>query len=180
MKVKVLLFCICACILAQCKPFGDEVNILKSEQEEETPQMPEELVNEDPDEHKMYEKTKCLFAVKTGEKDDIVGKWKLALEINGSDTIDRSCEDIVYHFKKDGTLTVSGNTEVCEFNYSGYPFCPSCYPPKNAQPNLKMCDTAVFCQLSSRRMNMCPQIRVNEMGYVFPDHKIRKLFLRIE
>jgi hypothetical protein len=143
---------------------------------DEPPQTPETLSFEESYEQEIA----CPSPAKTGEMDDIVGKWKLMLEINKSDISDRSCEDIIYHFREDGTLTVSNSTEVCEFEYSGYPYCPACYPPKNPQRNLKMGNAAIFCEVSLRKMFMYPQIRFTERGYVFPDHEIGLLFLRIE
>jgi hypothetical protein len=183
MKTKVLLLCMCVCIFTQCNRAGDEVYIPETEQKETEIPADEPLQTpETPSLEESYEQElSCPSPAKTGEMDDIVGKWKLILEINKSDTSDRSCEDIVYHFREDGTLTVSNNsTEVCEFEYSGYPFCPACYPPKNPQRNLKMGDATIFCEVSLRKMSMYPQIRFTERGYVFPNHEIRIVFLRIE
>jgi hypothetical protein len=120
MKTNVLLLCMCVCMFTQCNRAGNEVYIPEAGQEEvaatdaqglgeiradEPPQTPETpgLDNVyrqiDTSFDRIYEKAACLSPAKTGKAEDIAGKWKLALEINGNDTIDRSCEDIVYHFR---------------------------------------------------------------------------------
>jgi hypothetical protein len=129
---------------------------------------------------RVYEKAECLPASKTGKVNDIVGEWKLVLEINRNDTIDRSCEDIVYHFGMDGMLTVSSSTEVCEFEYVDYPFCPSCYPPKNVQPNLRMGDARVFCEVLLTKVIVYPQTVLTGIGVKFPGPDIKTLFSRIK
>jgi hypothetical protein len=180
-------------MFTQCNHAGDEVYIPETGQKEVTDatntQNPEEIQTDEPPqtpetpsfEGPFKQKLACPSPAKTGKEDDIIGKWKLVLEINKSDTSDRSCEDIVYHFREDGTLTVSNSSEVCEFEYSNYPFCYRCYPSKNsAQPNLKMGDAAIFCIVSLKQMSMYPKIRVTELGYAFPNPEIGILFLRIE
>jgi hypothetical protein len=61
----------------------------------------------------LCEDVKCPTAVKELEIDNylqlidrINGKWKLVKEIRLNDTIDHSCENIIYHFNSDQTLTV--------------------------------------------------------------------------
>jgi hypothetical protein len=177
-------------MFTQCNHAGDEVYIPEAGQEEvaetdaqnleeiqtdEPPQTPETPSFEEPYE----EKPACPSPAKTGKENDIVGKWKLVLEINKSDTTDRSCEDIVYHFREDGMLAVSNSTEVCEFEYSGYPFCCTCLP-LNPQPNFKMGDTTFFCEVLPERMYMYPRTGLTGIGSMYPDHEIQILFLRIE
>ncbi|MDR2139242.1 MAG: hypothetical protein LBP50_06820 [Tannerella sp.] len=203
MKANAILFCLCAVIFTQCDRIGNEVYIPEPgsgepvesvtqppEEEipaEEAPQTPEEPVyvsayeQIDTSFDEIYKKAACLSPAKTGEVNDIVGKWQLALEINGKDTTDRSCEAIVYHFREDGTLTVSNTEDVCDYEYDAYPFCPSCLPKCKSDLNFrKGNDAAVFCEVLLRKMFVYPQTSYTELGCSYPDHEIRTLFLRIE
>jgi hypothetical protein len=61
-------------------------------------QKPEELPAEDSSQvpsltgtsiyDEMFAKAECPSSAKAGKEDDIVGKWKLTLEISGIDTVD--------------------------------------------------------------------------------------------
>jgi hypothetical protein len=223
MKANVLLFCMCACLFTQCNRAGDELTIPEPKEEvaaeetqkpeeipadeppqtPETPKVPEIWDYDDPNEwtdvfyDRFYEKAVCLSPAKTGESDDIVGKWKLILEINKGDTTDRSCEDIVYHFREDSTLTASGDAEEVgiaygtltvsgdvekedmAYEYVPYPCCPACLP-RNPQPNLSMGDTNVFCQVLLTKMILYPRFMETGFGSKFPVGETKTLFLRIE
>jgi hypothetical protein len=128
-----------------------------------------------------YAKAECLSPAKTGKEDDITGKWKLVLEINENDTLDRSCEEIVYHFKKDQTLTVSSNTEEKDavYEYSPYPLCPVCLP-RDPKPNLKMGDATIYCEVLISKMIVYPQTRFTDLGVAYPNHEFQTVFSRIE
>lgn len=51
----------------------------------------------------------CPVTAIQGEKNDIIGKWKLVKQKNawGLPTIDYSCQNIIYEFKSDGNLLVT-------------------------------------------------------------------------
>lgn len=57
---------------------------------------------------------KCTIVAKEGSNDNVIGKWKL---VTGETTFfnprkeDYSCQDIIYDFREDGTLVISGNNE---------------------------------------------------------------------
>jgi hypothetical protein len=175
----------------QCNGGGDEMSRINAGQEisanetPETPQTLEEVYQQmDASYDKVYEKAACPSLVKIGQVDGIVGKWKLVLEINGKDTIDRSCENLVYHFKKDGTLAISGSAEKKEedvtYEYRGYPFCPVCLP-FDPQPNLSIGDnTAFFCQVLLIKMILYPQWKPQGETSKQPVFEIQKLFSRIK
>ncbi len=56
---------------------------------------------------------KCTVTAVHGEKDNIIGKWKLVKQNNAWDLpiIDYSCQNIIYEFKSDGNLLVIGDNE---------------------------------------------------------------------
>jgi len=63
---------------------------------------------------------RCQVEGVAGEEDDVVGKWRLIWERKGFslDTVDYSCNNIIYHFKPEGKLEVSNNSHVeGEYNY---------------------------------------------------------------
>lgn len=71
---------------------------------------------------------KCPVTAKEGSDDDIIGKWKLvkvniiklAEEIR---TEDYSCDDIIYHFREDRSLLISGVEDGMPVRQNGeYPF----------------------------------------------------------
>jgi hypothetical protein len=162
------------------------MNILKSEQKEEI--QGEEWTLEtyyqgvEASYDKVCKEVACPSPAKTGKVHDITGKWKLMLDINESDTIDRSCENIVYHFKEDGMLAVSGSAEKdVEYEVIAFPFCPTCLP-LDPQPNLSMGNTKVFCQVLFTKMILYPQWKdITPLSpSEIPRHKIQTLFLRID
>lgn len=66
----------------------------------------------------------CPVEAVDGPEDSVVGKWKMIWERPGFslDTIDYSCNSIIYHFKPDGILEVLSDVEEAghsdgEYNY---------------------------------------------------------------
>ena len=64
-------------------------------------------------EEKNKNQLQCTVTVKKGADDDIIGKWKLVKAriiklAHDISTEDYSCNDIIYHFKADGSLIISG------------------------------------------------------------------------
>lgn len=54
----------------------------------------------------------CPVAAGKGLDSDITGKWKLlkvSTVYSNLRTVDYSCDDVVYHFRSDGTLTISSD-----------------------------------------------------------------------
>ncbi|MDR2139243.1 MAG: hypothetical protein LBP50_06825 [Tannerella sp.] len=200
MKTNAILFCLCIGMFAQCDRAGDR-GIMPEPGSgeviegitEEPPQTPEEPNPEETEEFtsekwargmdasydEVCEKAACPSPAKTGEAYDITGKWKLMMEISGNDTVDRSCEEIVYHFKADGTLSVAGSTEDVDYAFEAISLCPSCDPAP--RPNLRMGDTEVFCIALYTKMILYPQY---EQQFVptarWPVFEINNVFLRIE
>ncbi|MCL6260907.1 hypothetical protein M3O96_17520 [Aquiflexum sp. TKW24L] len=68
---------------------------------------------------------KCQVDAVTGPEDDVVGKWKMVWERGAffnRDTIDYSCNNIIYHFRPDGFLEVRSDVEEAglpqgDYNY---------------------------------------------------------------
>jgi hypothetical protein len=125
----------------------------------------------------------CSLPAKTGEEDGIIGTWKLILRINGTDTVDCSCEEVVYHFKPDQTLSVSTGNETAEdvaYEYEEYPFCPLCLP-HNPLPNLRMGSSEVYCYALPKMMYLYPQMNPEREEFgIFPLFEINRIFIRID
>jgi hypothetical protein len=186
----------------QCDRIGNEVYIPDPGQEEpeipvvEPPQMPEtpETPESPHTNEEIYEQmdaifdreydseAACLSPAKTGKINDIVGKWKLVWDINRYDvtsTNNRSCEDIVYHFREDGILTVSNRPEEdVTYKYSLYPACPTC-SSDDFLPNLRMGDSTHFCEVRYRWMTLYPHCYYIDEALTFSNN-FMSLFLRIE
>jgi hypothetical protein len=169
-----IVMCMSTCILftAQCGN-DDRTDTVPPEipggieelpgEDEDSPAEPTVLVDADEDIDasfgKLFENVKCPSPVKTGKVDSIAGKWKLLVERNGDDEIDRSCEEVVYHFKPDRTLTVSRDDETEEdmdYEYGWYPFCSRCLPSSVPHPNLKMGSSEVYCWVLYKTMVVYP------------------------
>jgi hypothetical protein len=169
------------------------MDIEPSEISEETEELSGEDMNSSPDWSgyaELYERVKCPSPVKTGEEDDPIGIWKLILRINGTDTVDCSCEEVVYHFKPDQTLTVSigdKTEEEVAYEYEEYPLCPVCLP-LTPRPNLRMGNSEVYCQPLPEIMFVYPQfeevyVKVDserEVLALWPSGYIKWLFIRID
>jgi hypothetical protein len=168
--------------------------IVPPEMSEETEELPgeDQYSPLDPSWAKVfYEHVKCPSPAKTGEEYDLVGMWKLILQINGTDTVDCSCEDVVYHFKPDQMLTVSIGDKTEEdvaYEYDwGYPFCPLCLP-LNPRPNLRMGSLEVYCWALPEVMFLYPQFKEvyvkvdpeREVVALVPLHAIKWIFVRID
>ncbi len=73
------------------------------------------------------ENLRCRVRAVAGPEDDVVGKWKLvrvrqAYFTREPEVTDYSCDDIVYHFRSDGSLVVNNSvTEAAhhagDYNY---------------------------------------------------------------
>ena len=94
---------------------------------------------------KEFSKLTCKPEPVFGKKNDIIGKWKLVQKwsITGSqngaaiiDTVDVSCDNVIYEFKDDNTLTVTGDRDdiaAGNYPYSYQPIniCATCLPAPN-------------------------------------------------
>ena len=57
---------------------------------------------------------RCKVEAKIGQDNDVVGKWKMIrgqTAFHEQRTIDFSCNNIIYDFQTDGTLSISSDTE---------------------------------------------------------------------
>jgi hypothetical protein len=67
------------------------------------------------DDNNMEESLRCPVAAVDGVDDSVLGKWRLVkarIVFRDPRTEDYSCEGILYDFRADGTLTVSGGSSV--------------------------------------------------------------------
>jgi len=192
------------CLLAfmQCKASSDDAGILPVAETPETPvkNAPEPEYRRDSDvpadepmdDDILWSDVECFSSAITGEAGKIVGKWQLMKDIRENDTTDRSCENRVYHFKADRTLTVyvdgTKTEEYGYYNYDGYPFCPACLP-YDPKPNLVMGDAGVYGNVQSEHMIIYPESQFktvfteagqNEMKWLLPIFDRHENFLRIE
>ena len=83
---------------------------------------------------------------------DITGKWKLILDLSKGDTIDYSCNTILYLFSENGILTIESDVEefpsgefMYSFNDPYYPFKFNQEPP-SVYHNLEIGDYVRYCQ----------------------------------
>lgn len=71
---------------------------------------------------------KCPVTAKEGPDDNIIGKWKFvktrtAALAAPSKTYDYSCNNVIFHFKEDGLLVISGVSEgIRSFGNGEYSF----------------------------------------------------------
>lgn len=59
-----------------------------------------------------YGELRCQVVAVDGLEDDVVGKWKMVRRETvffNPETTDHSCDNVIYHFRKDGILEVSSN-----------------------------------------------------------------------
>jgi hypothetical protein len=130
---------------------------------------------------------RCPPAATSGKENHIAGKWQLIKAIHQTDTVDYSCDNIIYEFvsgnmsEEDltnrGTVTVYGRDEILSSDYEYQPF-PMCTTIGGFLPNIKMGDETAYCLISSQRMVMYSP-DMNEYGGPLLT-KIEKIFLRIE
>lgn len=109
---------------------------------------------------------KCPPVPIVGVKGDVIGTWKLiqtwsAAGAKGNavvfDTLDVSCKNVYYEFKKDNTLTVTGHagnipSGTYEYLYVEYNACPLCDPSPNLR--IKKSDTAYYCIVAPYQMSI--------------------------
>lgn len=109
-------------------------------------------------EEKMVYTMKCPVVPKDGPNDDIVGKWKLvgAKQVfNNPQELDHSCDNIVYHFQKEGILTISGNTEGKGCDEGDYPFefkALKLYDEIEESYTLTMGSTDIACDIKENKL----------------------------
>jgi hypothetical protein len=176
-----IVMCACVFFATQCDNVEDMEETVPPEMSEDTEELPGEteespeviICFEGPED---YELVKCPSPAKPGKEYNLVGIWKLVLRINGTDTVDCSCEDVVYHFKPDQTLTVSIGDETEEdvaYEYGSYsvPFYP--HTPR---PNLRMGSSEVYGLVLAKKMYVFPQLDVEREEFV----KVYWLFVRID
>jgi hypothetical protein len=84
---------------------------------------------------------------------EIIGVWKLLLDLSTGDAADRSCNSVIYTFYADGTVLIEsgikeipGGTFEYEYFYSD-PFCSTC-DIINPIPNLVIGENKYYCQIA--------------------------------
>ena len=82
----------------------------------------------------------------------INGRWQLLVDFSTGDTIDYSCESIIYTFETNGKVTINSSVKdilsgTFEYDYYPDPFCPHC-DPTNPRPNLVIGDNMYYCQVA--------------------------------
>jgi hypothetical protein len=87
-----------------------------------------------------------------GSTYNIVGVWKLLLDISTGDAEDRSCNSVIYAFHADSTVTIVSDLKeipsgTFKYEYYSDPFCPLCDPPLNTPPNLIIGENEYYCQV---------------------------------
>ncbi|MDO4704332.1 DUF5004 domain-containing protein [Tannerella sp.] len=109
---------------------------------------------------------KCPLVPTIGAKGDIIGTWKLiqTISVVGTkenvavfDTMDVSCKNVYYEFKKDKTLRVTGNvgnipSGTYEYLYVEFNTCPLCLPAPNLSIN--KFDTTYYCIVEPYKMSI--------------------------
>jgi len=109
---------------------------------------------------------KCPLVPTRGAKGDIIGTWKLiqTISVVGTkenvavfDTMDVSCKNVYYEFKKDKTLRVTGNvgnipSGTYEYLYVEYNPCPLCDPGPNLL--ISALDTTYYCIVEPYKMSI--------------------------
>lgn len=107
---------------------------------------------------------KCAPIPLKGTKGDIIGTWKLiqtwsVIGVKGNalvfDTLDVSCQNVYYEFKKDNTLRVTGNVGnipfgTYQYSYVEFNDCPLCLPSPNLSIN--ELDTTFFSIVEPYKM----------------------------
>lgn len=104
---------------------------------------------------------KCPVTIQEGSDDDVMGKWKLvktditrlAEEIR---TEDYSCDDIIYHFREDSSLLISGVEDGIPVRQNGeYPFeliDSVLYEHMNYDHTLKIGSQKIACGIEDNAM----------------------------
>lgn len=75
-------------------------------------------------EEKNEDGLQCPVTMQEGADDNVIGKWKLVKAsiiklAHGISTEDYSCNNIIYHFKEDGSLIISGVDEGMHIRGNG-------------------------------------------------------------
>ncbi|MDR1197758.1 MAG: hypothetical protein LBK94_01925 [Prevotellaceae bacterium] len=101
-------------------------------------------------------------------KGDIIGTWMLLMDCSKNDTIDYSCESIIYIFNANGIVTIKSNVKEIQsgqFEYAYYtdPFCPLC-DVVNPLPNLVIGTNKSFCQVADTWLTTFAVNYVGENG----------------
>ena len=82
----------------------------------------------------------------------IIGTWKLLLDFSTGDTINYTCDNVLYAFGADSTVKVTSNVNAIKsgtFKYDYYldPYCPLC-DIINPRPNLVTGNEEYYCQIA--------------------------------
>ena len=64
----------------------------------------------------------CPVEAVEGPEDELVGKWKMVWMRRGFsiETVDHSCDNVIYHFRPDGILEVDSDVEGIGYDVGDY------------------------------------------------------------
>ncbi len=102
---------------------------------------------------------RCHVDAVIGPEDDVVGKWKLVWERGAflnRDTVDYSCNNVIFQFRPDGILEVSGDVEedgppVGDYNYE---LTLSPLYEHMGGYTLKIANTSWVCYIETKSMTL--------------------------
>ena len=209
---KILLFfalLIFPCFFLGC---GDErlseVPVEKPVEEEEEPVEQGEIILSKWIDHGLlrfyfYEKLKCPIENVNWSNGDFYdyytfyygtlegSKWKLILDISGNDTIDYSCNSIIYHFQDDGIVTVTSDVKEVingDFTYNFHEpdrdFCilvDSCYCVPYEEYNFAIGENSYYCTAIRKILSMLYLEYTTENNFtITTTFRKEKLFYKIE
>lgn len=102
---------------------------------------------------------KCNTVAVKGAEDSVIGKWK---QVKGESVfrnpliVDYSCNEIIYHFKSDGTLTITSDIDnPIGYNSGNYTYVfslNSMYENMEENHTLKIGDSSWGCSISESSM----------------------------
>lgn len=85
--------------------------------------------------------------------DSIYGTWQLLFDFNEEDTIDYSCNSVLYSFDHDSTVIISSDVKeisggIFIYDYYSDPYCRFCLPTIDVRANFVIGENKSFCQLA--------------------------------
>ena len=102
--------------------------------------------------------------------DDITGAWKLLHCTTVTDTIDSSKDNVIYDFRVDGKLVVTGSTSgdftdgEYTYEYKKLNICRTCPPISNLRIGN---DDNLFCEAYAHNNTMTMSVKKTEQGETF-------------
>ena len=120
-------------------------------------------------------------------------KWRLILDINGKDTIDYSCNSIIYHFCDDGIVTIESDMKEFpdgEFTYNFHepdnllciPFCEDwcCICSAYEDTNFSIGEDSYSCSATGNLLSLLYLEYTEEDYLVTITYRKEKIFYKVE